>query len=115
MTTSSLKSNIFPNQRGFKMACLNIASLPKHTDELRILLSDTRLAITETRLNDIVSDDEVSIRGYNIIRKDRNRNGGGVCIYMRTNINYAIRNDLKFKKLENIPLKFKNQDLNLLS
>ena len=81
MTTSSLESNVFPNQRGFKMACLNIASLPKHIDELRILLSDTRLdmlAITETRLNDIVSDDEVSIRGYNIIRKDRNRNGGGV-------------------------------------
>ena len=85
------------------MACLNIASLPKHIDEIRILLSDTRLyilAINKARLNDIVSDDEVAIRGYNIIRKDRNRNRGGGCIYMRTNINYTIRNDLKFKKLE---------------
>ena len=89
------------------MACLNITSLPKHIDELRILL-DTQwfdiLAINETRLNDIVSDDEVDIRGYNIIRQDRNRNGGGVCIYIRTNIIYAIRSDLKSKKLESLSI-----------
>lgn len=61
------------------MGCLNITSLLKHIDELRILL-DTQwldiLAINETRLNDIVSDDEVRIGGYNM-RKDRNGNGGG--------------------------------------
>ena len=48
---------------GFKLASLNIASLPKHIDELRVLLSDNPLgilSINETRLDVSVSDDEVT-------------------------------------------------------
>jgi len=44
--------------RGFKLASLNIASLSKHIDELRGLLSDNPLdilSIHETRLDDSVS------------------------------------------------------------
>ena len=29
-----------------------------------------------------------------IVRRDRSRRGGGVCIYLRTSINYKTRNDL---------------------
>ena len=55
--------------RGFKLASLNIASLPKHIDELRVLLSDNPLdmfSIKETRFNDSVSDYEVYVPGYDI-------------------------------------------------
>ena len=48
-----------PSMRGFKLASLNIASLPKHIDELRVLLSDNPLgilSINETRLDDSVSE-----------------------------------------------------------
>ena len=95
------KSSAFlPSMRGFKLASLNIASLPKHIDELRVLLSDKPLdilSINETRLDDSVSDNEVYIPGYDIIRRDREHNGrfgGGVCIYVRSNINFSLRPDL---------------------
>ena len=71
------------------MACLNITSLPRHIDELHIILHSKcldLLAVNETRLHEIIADNEVSIDGYDIVRRDRplnGRNGGGV----RSNIN----------------------------
>ena len=59
--TDSIKS------RGFKLANLNVTSLVKHIDELRILLADTPvevLSINETRLDDSVKDNDVYIPGY---------------------------------------------------
>lgn len=41
--------------------------------------------------------------GFELVRKDRKvngRNGGGVCIYLRTNLNYRIRDDLDDDDLE---------------
>ena len=47
-----------------------------------------------------VHDFEVEIPGYDIVRLDRNRNGGGVAMYIRKNIPYIIRQDLAFHALE---------------
>jgi exonuclease III len=58
------------------------------------------LTINETRLDSSIKDYEVGIVGYEIVRKDRNRNGGGVAIYIRNSINYKIRNDLQPEDLE---------------
>ena len=44
----------------------------------------------------------ISLDGYDVIRKDRSRNGGGVCIYLRSSINYKIRKDLVPPELEAI-------------
>ena len=44
----------------------------------------------------------IHIDGYDIVRKDRSRNGGGVCIYLRNSINYQIRQDLIPADLEAI-------------
>jgi len=57
LTTVCLGSPILPSSRGFKLANLNITSLVKRIDELRILLADTPvdvLSINETRLDDSV-------------------------------------------------------------
>ena len=92
------------------MACLNITSLSKHIDELRVLLQNNSLdllAINETRLNETIADNEISISGYNIVRPDRplnGRNGGGVCVYVRSNINYIVREDLVSDQLENLSI-----------
>ena len=97
--------SFLPRERGFKLASLNITSLPKHIDELRILLADRSidiLAINETRLDDSILDREVHILGYDIIRRDRNKNGGGVCFYVRSTINYSLRLDLSVNQLENL-------------
>ena len=49
---------------GFKLASLNIASLPQHIEKLQVLLSDNPLdLLDETRLDDSASDDVVYIPG----------------------------------------------------
>ena len=44
------------------------------------------MSFNETRLNSTIPDSMIHIDGYDIIRKDRSRNGGGVCIYIRNTI-----------------------------
>ena len=58
-----------PTTRGFKMASLNITSLLKHFDELKVFVSNNPidvLAINETRLYFSITDCEVFIPGYEI-------------------------------------------------
>ena len=78
-----------PSIRGFKIAALNIASLYKHIDQLRIYMSAKSvdiLAINETRLDCTISNGQINIPGYVIERKERNRSGGGVALYIRTQL-----------------------------
>ena len=58
------------------------------------------LAINESKLDDTISDTEVYIHGYIIIRKDRSRSGGGVVLYIRENLSYTNRIDLVPEDLE---------------
>ena len=71
---------------GFKIAALNIASLVRHIDELKKVMSSQTLdilAINKTRLDSTIADKDISIIGYNVIRKDRSRHGGGVLLYVK--------------------------------
>ena len=101
-----------PSKRGFKLASLNINSLLAHIEELRVLLADLSidvLAINETKLDSTVNDNEVYIPGYEIIRRDRylkGRSGGGVCLYVRSTINYSIRSDLS-TELETVTIEIR--------
>ena len=79
------------------MASLNIASLPLHIEELRIWILNQNLdilAINETRLDGSVPNESVHIPNYQIVRNDRNRNGGGVCIYIRNSVNFVDKSRL---------------------
>jgi len=63
------------------MACLNINSLVKHVDELRVSLVefsfDILAIINETNLEESIKSSELHLPGYEFIRRDRNRHGGG--------------------------------------
>ena len=75
----------------------NIASLVEHLDEIQLILLDKKLdilSINETRFDSTISDRLVSIDGYNVLRADPDRNGSGVCIYIRRHVNYTPRPDL---------------------
>ena len=65
------------------------------------------LILNETRLDSSISDNLVSIEGYDILRSDRKRNGGGVCMYIRCHVNYENRPDLIPNDLEAICLEIK--------
>ena len=84
---------------------MNITSLPKHLEELKIFLQQIPfeiLSLNETRLDDTIENNTVRIPGYNIIRRDRNRRGGGVAILVKNNYSYIVRNDLLTNDLEAI-------------
>ena len=88
------------------MAALNINGLPAHRDDLKFFVLDSKmdvLAIDETKIDSSVKDNEIYLPGFEVVRKDRSvngRSGGGVCIYLRSNINYQNRDDLCDDQLE---------------
>ena len=69
------------------------------------------LTINETKLDATIKDGEVHLPGYDVVRKDRvsnGRTGGGVCIYLRSNINFQLRADLTPNNLERLTVEITN-------
>ncbi|CAB4032681.1 RNA-directed DNA polymerase from transposon BS, partial [Paramuricea clavata] len=58
------------------------------------------LVLNETRLDETISNSEISIDKYTLVRNDRTRHGGGVAMYIRNSINFNLRNDLHDEALE---------------
>ncbi|XP_072046946.1 uncharacterized protein [Amphiura filiformis] len=86
-------TKIFDTLKGLRFMCLNINSLNIKVHELSIITYDCKpdiLGLNETKLNDYISDNELQISGYDLIRNDRNRNGGGVAAYIRSSLQYSI-------------------------
>ena len=48
------------------------------------------VCLTETWLDNSITNDELSIPGLNLIRLDRNRRGGGVALYININFVYKV-------------------------
>jgi hypothetical protein len=73
------KFEIF-NKRGLHFIHVNINSILPKIEEIRCIARSVNLSIiglSESKLDNTVNDNEISIPGYDILRKDRNRNGGG--------------------------------------
>lgn len=92
------------NTPGLKIGHLNIRSLPKHIDELKILLLDNPfhiMCLNETWLNSSWTDSELHIEGYNLIRNDRpDSQRGGTAIYFSKELMGRHRPDLNSSELE---------------
>ena len=84
-------------QKGLHFIHINARSLLPKIDELSLLAKSTNvavMAITESWLDETIPDSEIAIPGYILERKDRNREGGGVCMFIRDNLAFNRRNDL---------------------
>jgi len=71
----------------------NARSLKNKIDELSSrcrLQNPDIIAITETWLDPLVPDSFVCISGYNLARCDRNANGGGVALYIKSSIAFDL-------------------------
>ena len=68
------------------IAHLNIRSLLPKMDEIRHCLSGKSppavIAFTEIWLDDTIVNGEIAVQGYSVYRKDRNRHGGGIVVYV---------------------------------
>ena len=59
------------------------------------------IGISESELDSTVLDQEIYIENYEILRFDRNRHGGGVACYIRSDISYKLNSFLP-NEIENI-------------
>ena len=89
--------NDFQLEQDFSIVHHNVNRLYNKLDEIKLYLkihySVTIYCCSETFLNDNISDHQITIEGYNIIRRDRNsKEGGGLIIY--------LRNDIECSRLE---------------
>ena len=58
------------------------------------------LSFSETWLDSSKSDSEIEIENYTVVRKDRNRKGGGVCVYIRADIGFNVGPELDLADVE---------------
>ena len=85
---------------------LNVNSLLSKIEELRTLAFNTNisvLAITGTKLDNIVSNEELKIDDYNSFWSDWNKNGGGIACYIKNNIAHNWQSSI-FENIANIVL-----------
>lgn len=65
-------------------------------------------AVTESKLDHHISDSEIQITGYTVIRRDRNRHGGGLLLFIKNR--WSVLNVQKDETLEfmTVHMKFLN-------
>ena len=71
----------------------NCRSLLPKIDHIRLLASVHQphiISICETWLDESISNDEVFIPGFTLIRRDRNRHGGGIAIFIYNSVRFTI-------------------------
>lgn len=79
----------FKARSGLGIAHINIRSLLPKLDFVKIWVKSSDpdiLVLSETWLNNSVSDKDIAVKGYSVFRCDRPRKGGGVAIYIKKQI-----------------------------
>ena len=66
-------------------------------------------AINETKIDNYVTHSEIKTPGYNVIRRDRNRFGGGVVVYIRQVFPFCERKYLNLDCFEMICIEISKQ------
>ena len=95
--------NVF-KAKGIHLIHLSVNSLLPKFDEIRYKAARTNAAVTgisESKLDKTILQSQIQIYNYELLRCDRNRNGGGVACYIRSDIGY-IQKHFFLKEIENI-------------
>ena len=71
---------------------LNVNSLRNKFESLNELIKDTFgiFLVSESKLDSSFLDNQFSIPGYRIVRKDRNKNGGGILFYINEDVPFKV-------------------------
>ena len=82
-----------PDKNTLKVLYYNVRSIVYKIDELSSNCSlhcPDIVCITETWLNENVLDSEICIPNYQLVRLDRNRQGGGIALYIANYLSYSL-------------------------
>ena len=85
------------------IASLNVNSLQLHLDEIKCLVNEKGihiLAVNETKLDNEKSPTTCSRSRATLHREDRNRNGGGVVVYVRNSLKHNRKTYILDKSIE---------------
>ena len=87
------------DSNSFSLFHLNIASLPKHFDELKSLLNQTGhdfsiIGLTETAFQSNIPSANCHLDGYSFVHTPAEGPKGGALIYIHNNLEYVERPDL---------------------
>ena len=52
------------------------------------------ICLTETKLSDTIDSSEIALPGYDVIRRDKNRQGGGIAIYWHSSLRAHVLDPL---------------------
>ena len=96
--------------KGFHFCNLNIQHIVPKIDELHITMAHAHspdiFGMCETFLTSSVSDDQMAVDGFDLMRKDRsdtqNKAGGGVILYYRKSINCERKCDIEISNIETL-------------
>lgn len=121
MLAGDIEMNPGPLLHNLVFSHINARSLnvQEKFDEISSFIFDNKVsvfAVSETWLNDKISDDSLSINGYHsIIRKDRlNSRGGGVALFVEDSLIVKRRDDLACDGIELLWVEIKLRKINLL-
>ena len=87
---------------------LKIRGLLSKIVELKLILDECNfdiMGVCETFIDSNVADNEISIDGYSIVKKNRNRHGGGVLLYVQDGIDYSEITELASEQVESVWIK----------
>ena len=99
----------FFKKKGLHFVHLNCNSLLSKIEEIRDFVLQNKphvICFSETKLDETINDEEIALDGYNHIRCDRNRHGGGVACF--------ITNSLHFNQRTDFPQDFENIFIDIL-
>jgi len=91
--------------KGLVLAHLNICGIRNKIHDIFNLVnkySINILAVSETHLDSSIQISELTVKGFNVFRKDRNRFGGGVAIFVQSNIPCRLKQNLLCHDIEAI-------------
>ena len=95
-----------PTKQSFLLFHMNIRSLSAHHDELLVLLSGLKFTFDIIDLSETKEQREkgflsnVNLAGYNIHSQPTKSSNGGVTMYVKSSLNYKVREDLSVTKAE---------------
>lgn len=99
------------DKKGINFMHLNIHYLYPKMNDIKYLV-DTYpdidvMGLQETFLSDIFSDSEISLNNFQLFRRDRKSNGGGIVLYVKSTLPCELRSDLEIEDIEAIWLEMK--------
>ena len=89
--------------KGLRICYLNVRSLVNKIDEMRVFCETHQkhvLSLNETWLDSSISNSEIQLPGYSLVRRDKTRRNGGVLIYVSSNLNYKVIQEFENDQLD---------------